>query len=319
MKLAVLIMMHKNPSQVLRLIKWYKSEDVYFFVHVDKKAQIEIAQFESELHAVSKNAMIVPWRNSCYLYSWSLVQGELALAEYARKFAENNGFRFDYYQNISGQDYPITKYEKFEQILNSGGKSVYLNMCSRSSTGDIPNQFKRTRYYKIRRVFDDYIKFEPMRKICVGFVHIYELFLDRFIGSPAKRLIKLGYEMGFGAAWWILPCDIIDKALELEKENCNKSEKQLIKIMRNTGLPEETYFQTVYLNFGSEFKLQSNMTYCNFGTRGRVNTGHPYDFEIADLPELLEKSKSNCFARKFNIETDADILDEMDKINGMRQ
>lgn len=318
MKLAVLIMMHKNPSQVLRLIRWYDSEDVYFFVHIDKKAKIEISKFEDELNSISKHAMVVPWRNSCHLYSWSLVKGELALADYARKFAENNGFQFDYYQNISGQDYPIAKFEKFEQIMNSGGKTAYLIMCSRSSTGVIPNQFKRTRYYKIRCVFDDYIKFEPMRQICVGFVHIYELLLDRFIGSPAKRLASLGYEMGFGTAFWILPHDIIDKALELEKENGNNSEKQLIKIMRNTGLPEETYFQTVYLNFCGEYELRSNMTYCNFATRGRVNTGHPYDFEMADLPELLEKSESNCFARKFNIETDADILDEMDKINGMK-
>jgi hypothetical protein len=72
--------------------------------------------------------------------------------------------------------------------------------------------------------------------------------------------------------------------------------------------PDESYFQTVLAN-ASHLKLQNNRRrYIDWSSGGP----HPKTLLMEDLPNLLASSAH--FARKFDIDIDSNILDELDKI-----
>jgi hypothetical protein len=73
-------------------------------------------------------------------------------------------------------------------------------------------------------------------------------------------------------------------------------------------VPEESYFQCILAN-APDLKLSNNdYRYTDFSGGGR----HPKTLGIEDLPQLL--SSPHHFARKFDIDGDARILDELDAI-----
>jgi len=79
---------------------------------------------------------------------------------------------------------------------------------------------------------------------------------------------------------------------------------------RNLMFADESYFQTILGN-ASHLKLQNDewhWRYVDWSTR----SAHPKTLLIEDLPSLLASSAH--FARKFDIDVDSTILDELDTI-----
>lgn len=314
MRYAILIMMHKNPEQVLRLLKWYATDETVCFIHVDVKLQIDIVAFEHAVHRIKKDTIVLGNRFSGVLDTWSLVHIALRLAERAGIYETEHGINFSYYQLLSGQDYPIGNYRDFLSLLEQNYPSPYLNLCQRGSEKRI-KKFDRIRYYKIRCFLTDRNVIHNVGIPVVAVVHLWEAIITKLSGSPAERLQKIQVETGFGAAWWTLPDTLIKLALQVERGECSDKLRTMLSVIKNTSTPEETFFQTLFLNSElADLKVKGNLTHCNF-KEGKASTGHPCIFEVSDLEVLKYWSgHQHFFARKFDETVDSRIMDEIDSV-----
>lgn len=82
MKIAVLILAHKNPLQLKRLVNILNNPDIDIFIHIDKKSDVR----EDIKDSVSGNANthIIDEQVSCYLYTMTLVEATILLMQAAK-------------------------------------------------------------------------------------------------------------------------------------------------------------------------------------------------------------------------------------------
>lgn len=95
MKIAYLILCHKDPNHVNRLINALNSDDVFFYLHIDKKSTIREEINIQDNITVLDNNVNVQWGSS------NMILATMHLLQEASKE------KYDYLFLISGQDYPI--------------------------------------------------------------------------------------------------------------------------------------------------------------------------------------------------------------------
>lgn len=75
-----------------------------------------------------------------------------------------------------------------------------------------------------------------------------------------------------------------------------------------TITPEESYYHTIFCNAPHLKVSQNHWRYLDWSTKGL----HPKTLTLEDLPALLKSSAH--FARKFDLDQDAKVLDELDRV-----
>lgn len=98
MKLAILLLCHKNAEQINLFLETLKHPDIEFFIHMDKKADIVDQLIKRpDIHVLPDNLRVdVKWNG------FSMIEATLNLLKEAYKTT-----RFDYYWLCSGQDFPL--------------------------------------------------------------------------------------------------------------------------------------------------------------------------------------------------------------------
>jgi hypothetical protein len=86
----------------------------------------------------------------------------------------------------------------------------------------------------------------------------------------------------------------------------------LVKHYRKRHLPEESIFHTVFAS-RPELKVENR---CPTYTHWTPGEWHPKTLGMSDLPKML--ASPSHFARKFHEQTDAHVLDELDKVIGIK-
>ena len=135
MRIAYHISVHHKPLQ----FKWlfdaiYNSEDL-FAVHIDRKtpepaakAFIDIVGDKPNVHFCKKHSVIYG--------EWALCEVELDGIMFFLKNYEN----WDYFINMSGQDYPVKNRAKVIAELTKNPTQNYINLIALST---LPRHFKR--------------------------------------------------------------------------------------------------------------------------------------------------------------------------------
>src|SRR5215204_3632719 len=98
MKIAHLILTHKNPGQLERLINILDHPAFDFYIHIDQKSNA--AQFTYLSHRT--NVYIINKRTSIYWAGYGTIQATL------NGFAEILPKEYQYINVISAQDFPLT-------------------------------------------------------------------------------------------------------------------------------------------------------------------------------------------------------------------
>jgi hypothetical protein len=94
----------------------------------------------------------------------------------------------------------------------------------------------------------------------------------------------------------------VEHILEFHVKN-----RALASHYRTLQFSEESYFQTILANTSSLKLSNDSRRYTNWPAQ---RSAHPRTLTIDDLPAMLA---SNChFARKFDLDCDAQVLDELD-------
>lgn len=312
MEINYIILAHKNPQQVHRLIERLNAPDCYFYIHIDKGA--DIIPFTDALSG-NVNISFVP-DNLREYGTWGDLGIVKATTAILSQIVDEN--RNGYCILLSGQDYPLKTNNAISNFLKTNYGDHYI------ATFPIPHPgwgaqggLDRLTQYKIN-----------LSNARMDFIQLPTLFEKGFYSKPTihkllKLLKKKHYTAIFkifkqrkkphnlkpygGGQWWALPIETVREILYFINSN-----PKYTHYHKDTLLPDEIFFHSILMHL-KETKdaliLKPSITYVNWE---RKNTPLPVTFTQEDIEELKSASNNKLFARKFDMETDEQILDRID-------
>lgn len=291
-KHAYLIMAHNNPYILKKLLNLIDDKRNDIYLHIDKKSKLFNVQ---EINNIVKNSnLYFTKRIDVRWGDFSQIECEYLLLK------ESKNKNYEYYHFISGVDLPLKTQDEIHDFFqkNNGKEIVQL------TTDEIIN--KRNAYYRISR-------FHFFQKIAKSNRRLERTFYNAFqnvfmpIQSILKvdRIKKLDIKVGYGANWVSITNDFANYVL--------KQETWVRKVFKYSLCADELFIQTLLVNSkfkenvykepSNNFNGDACMRYIDW------KRGNPYVFKEEDLERLL-KSRM-LFARKFDVETNKKIIDDI--------
>lgn len=290
MKIAYLILAHKNPEQLSCLINQIKTDDVYFFIHIDIKSRIE--DFQNETNKTEANIKYISNRKNGQWGDFGIVQATLNLINEAA----STSF-FDYYILLSGMDFPIKKNSDIINFLNANnGKSFISYSKMPLNELNYGGLDRVTGYsYTINKKRQTFVPFRLKPKFNFK-GHVLNILLG-LVSLPKGRRkppkeIKCFY---YGSQWWMLHKTTINYILEFLGKN-----PDYLAFHNHTLIPDEIFFQTILLNHSNHNELgliNNNYRYMCW----QPSSDHPKILGMEDSDSLL--NTPDLFARKFEFES----------------
>ena len=122
MKVAYIVLAHKYPEQIIRLIDRLSTENTSFFIHIDKRVDDKI--FQQIVSGISyiQNVFFLK-RHRCYWGDFSIVD---ATIEGFKEIFDKN-ISFDWLILLSGQDYPIKSNSQIEEFLRKNEEKSFVD------------------------------------------------------------------------------------------------------------------------------------------------------------------------------------------------
>ena len=300
MKIAYIILTHRYPEQLIRLIDRLDTEKSTFLIHIDKKVDLKSFDLVYNQLQIRPNVHFIK-RYTCHWASFGIVQATFQ----GIKEAIEKKLEFDYLSLISGQDYPIksNKYI-FNFFRKHNGKSfMHLNSFPFSYWKDQNDGWDRVKFWHIIR---KEIQF-PFAKNSMPFTsklaNLLWNILNKFVPIyKIRRKFPIGFHPYGGCQFWFL---YKDHALYIYDFIIKKP--SFFKFFRFVLVPDEIVFQTIIGNS----KLTPNVVPDSMHFLKWTEAGEAETLTQSDFNSL---KNSNClFARKFDCNLDPEILSLIDK------
>lgn len=312
MKIACLILAHKNVQQLKRLCDVLSRNGLFVFIHIDKKWKLTEEDI-SIITNLDRKCHVIDTRISTFLDHRSLVDATLALVREA-----HDKIHPAYYILMSAQDYPIKPINDLKELLTKNYPKPYID-CT-------PYDESNWLYYKFRwSILSYYIenikhhcKYIFIRRVISRIFRDMENYLIPASLKTSNWLIKHGVQLYGGSAWWCLPDKAIDDILYDIETNT-----KLFEFYQKTYTPEETFFQTFVMRSSvanmvdlnaKETRSQNCLTYANFETPTKKFVGHPHI--ISDEDWVWIRQKPEYIARKFDTRLYPVVFDLIDRYTG---
>jgi hypothetical protein len=274
MKIVYQITLYHKLDQFKWLLAALYNTDDYFIIHVDEHSP---DAYRNDIVAICGNLPNVHLQRSISVYwgGWSIVETQLQGISKAIKLWPN----WDYFLNLSGQDYPLQKRD---------GISKYLAKLEGSSA--VACNFMPDLAINIR--WRTWLQ-------CVEFG-------NRVHRLPIPRSDILFRKINWkGSGWHILSrefCEWLQSSPITDKWRLR---------CRRVMLPDEFYFQNLIMD--SPFRVSRRNDNGRF-VLWEKNAARPRVLCRNDIERILKSGK--IFARKFDNEVDADILTLLAKAIG---
>jgi hypothetical protein len=292
-----LVLAHKNPKQVARLVQRLDDDQSHVHIHVD--ARFPQAPFKRALDGLALKhppSWIKPGKSPHG--DFGLVRVTLrGLGDIIERSTKSG-----YVILLSGQDYPIKPRPYIREFLEcSYGKNFIL--CHKmpayweTHLGMSRVEKKFFRFRGHRRVFPP----ESPPRTLGGkfFLQLQRLYFAR----PAK--LPVGLTVYRGAQWWCLTHEAVKYILDYVART-----PDINRYFRFALSANELYFQTILASapgLGETIVSDNDLHYVVWNT---PKPPPPAILKSSDLPDLERTDK--LFARKFDSEIDNEILDLVD-------
>ena len=307
MNLNYIILAHKNPAQVERLIQRLKYPGSRFYVHIDRNVQISPYKEELSQHehiSFLKEDQREPG-------TWGDIGIVKATLNAMKQIVEDK--RSGHCLLLSGQDYPLRTNKEINEFFEKKDNTSFISTFSLPHPNWKDGGYDRIEKYKINKshnrkhflqlpsIFDkEFCSRETAGKINflrkTGRSHKIPLVLK-------KRRFPTYLRPYGGGQWWALPMKKIKDILDFIDDH-----PDYLDYHRYTLLPDEIFFHSIIATLDGP--VAPSVTYVNWD---RKNTPLPVTFEKNDLEELKLASCEKLFARKFDIKIDSTILDLLDQ------
>jgi hypothetical protein len=296
MKLTYIIMAHKLPEQLVRLVQRLDTPDATFLIHVDRKTDDGIYGQAVDSLGGYKNVHFMKRRRR-YYGDFDHVAITLDGLCDQREF----GIPFDYVLLLTGQDYPTRSGAQLQAYLAKHPGQSFMEYFplpeKRWGVEDGgTNRFAHW-HWNIRGLeFEFPHAFGPLRAIPLP---LRRSLLENF---PVHRKLPDGLSFFGGGAYWSLTRRCIEYV-----EKYIEGHPQVVKFFQYTRIPEEMFFQTILLNSPLRHTIVNDDLRYIAWTRSR----HPTILRSDDYEKVRDSGK--LFARKFDQTIDAAILDMIDE------
>jgi hypothetical protein len=275
MKIAFLILAHKNPKQLEQLIDVLQHPDFYFFVHVDKKTRFEPFAYLGNC----ENVFFIKKRAKIYWAGYGTIQATL------------NGFKeilcssYDYISVISAQDFPIKPAENiYEYLLKKEGTQFITAESIEDKWNEAAPRIKK--YHLINWHIPGKYTLEKL------FNYIL----------PARKF-PLNLKIVGRSNWFTVTSPAARYILDFLNHN-----PAVIKYFKYCWGADEFIFSTILYNSVFKDKMEDNLVYVDWSEAN----AHPKILTVEDFEAL--KASSKFFARKFDIEKDAEVLEMLKRL-----
>lgn len=279
-RIAHIIMAHKEPEQLERLIKRLSHPQFDFFIHVDRNTNIEEFSFLERIPCVT----FIENRNPCNWGGYSFVHAITnSIAEVLRKNSQ-----YAFFNLLSAQDYPIkdSNYIYKYYLKHDGFSFVSYDESNNTEWW----QKASSRYERFH--FTD---------VKIRGKYVLQRLLNQVL---PKRKFPLSLNP-YGAAvssWWTITSECAAYIVDFLEHH-----PELVKFMKYTWGADEFLYSTIIMN--SEFSdkvINDNLRFIEW----ERDSAHPRILKGSDYDALLRSKK--LFARKFDMKIDSSILDMLD-------
>ncbi|MCI0600983.1 MAG: beta-1,6-N-acetylglucosaminyltransferase [Beijerinckiaceae bacterium] len=291
MKIAYLILAHKNPRLIARTIEALSCEDSAFFVHIDKKSNID--EF---LIIEAGNVVFTEERIHVYWAEYSMVEAILILIQQA--LAESK--QYEYYILLSGSDYPLRSKEYISRFFDQRRGTEFISLAR------LPNTKAGLPLSKINTV--SFPSDQPALRLLV------KAFAKLGLGQRDYRKHLPNLQPYGGSTWWALTRSACQYILDFTKYNAFVCE-----YFAKTITPDETFFHTIFGNSSFSRNAQRGLMYDDWSDGpfhpAMLNSSH-LDFFEANQEVMIDDAFGPgelLFARKFSDQT-LDFLNRLDDI-----
>lgn len=301
MKKIYLILAHKNPKQLEKQIRTLDDGRSFFYIHIDLKSdfdQFAYLQKNSQLFLIEE-------RVDCIWGDFSMIVATLNLMQHALN-NHSDGMCI----LMSGNDYPIKPLAHINSFLKENSDTIFIDV--KEVSGIHPNYEKRIEYYRINKNSK-----RGSFKLFKGFGLKAILFFGMGYISPRqfyqiafkKRKLNLQLKYFGGSQWWAMSIGNLSKVNDFVQKN----KKEIFDYFSYSSVPDEFLFHSIIMHLkdlGEFSKVEESITHVDWS---RKKCKLPVTFEANDLKELTNQPPNKLFARKFDIEIDRQILDEIDR------
>lgn len=280
MRIAFLILAHKNPGQLERLLKALQHPAFDFYIHLDKKINEEPFKYLADL----KNVFFIKKRVKVYWATFSVVQSII------NGYTEIDLNKYDYVQVISGQDFPLKPADEIYAYILKRKGTEFITCRTMEDGGEWPVAARVKRYY--------FLSWRIPGNYRLG---------DFITAVLPERKFPLGYEIVGREMWHTLTTNAIKYCLHFLKKN-----PAVTRYFKYCWSPDEIVFSTILYNSSFRNNIADNLSYIDW-SEGLAN---PKTFTKADYNLL--KNSEKLFARKFDIQKDEIILEELSTLTGTK-
>ncbi len=249
---------------------------------------------------------VVPTREHVRRSEWSLAQAYLDAVSTLAEL----GVEYEWLTYISGQDYPIRPLREYEAFVEQAGVDGFMTY------GDVlgpdnpfaprRHQGRRRYYYRYRRLPDAWQPWLRRFRFLNGWTGAWHLHwtYGAYIGTRVRQHpFTAAFRCYAGSMWHTLNRRCVEYLRTHVVEGAPAREH-----FTQTMVPDEAVAQTFLVNSGRFTFCRDNLRFVD--SSGSV-TGSPRVFGIEDFERLVKSGK--FFARKFDMETDAQVLGLLDE------
>lgn len=295
MTVAYLVLSHRNPEQVLRLVSALMEGSGAEVVvrHDQAQSRLEPGPIEQLGARLMHDTIDFRWGG--------ITQLELLLTGLGHVAGELDP---DWLLVLSGQDYPLRPLEDIHGALAESGLDAMLGGAWELDTRRLPPPPEDE--FFLRYAYAHFPAPDRLRRLPGALrplTYLREPPAPRQLGVRRPRLpYGPGRRCYVSSDWLTLSRPAVRAVLDAAR-----SDRRLMRHYRRVAIPSESFFATVLLNDPNLKVARTNRRYIRFPGPGHP---HPDTLTSADLDELLD---SGCdFARKFDAQVDSAVLDALD-------
>jgi|SRR5579862_274687 len=279
MKVAYLIMGHRDPDQILRLMHTLRDSAAFFVIHIDKRAADEVFTPLKE-YATTHPEIFLTRRIRCYWGGFGIAHAMIECVQTAAQSARP----FDYAILLSAQDYPIKSAAQIEDFLTKNQGSEFIESFPLAK----PNRWTNHGGY-----------YQAMNR-----VRYWTFFIrSRPFHLRIARKFPFGWEPHGGSQWWGLSRECIIYLDDFLRQN-----PAFVRYFKHVLIPDESLFQSILSNSTFASRIVNNdLRYIDWE---RPNPKYPRTLEPDDFDFLRDSPK--LFARKFDPERSEELRARVD-------
>lgn len=263
-RIAYFIMIHHKPEIFKSMFQKIYTRDQFYLIHIDKKAKQDFIE-EIQLYIVHFPNVYILDSINIVSGGFNIVQAELN----AMEFLLNVSKEWDYFINLSGEDYPLKSQNIIRKFLTTNKGRNYLFYYDQKFYRPDTLQRIQNHFTELAYVISSFIYKRSFMKNVIPYI---------------------------GGKWFMFT-----------RETClfltnNKTVMDFEDYYLHTFLPADSFFQTVLMNTSFNDIIVNDDKRAVLETSLFQNTQNTFNY-IQSL-----KSGNQLFIRKLNKKTDENII-----------